>query len=174
MEQLKEYRYLILIIFLIFAMLLAGAYFSPSFTEQKTFLEIFMLMGSLLFVFSVLAVAAILGFSSFALYMAVFMAAVIALYGVEGALLVTGLTYAVWGFVFSIELLLVDQNAQSAIEWFKNRYTFESFKWEYYAFYPMLLIFYILIELLPSLLHRESIGRFSPHRIFEKMKDILN
>jgi hypothetical protein len=173
MNQLREYRYLILTVFAIFAILMIGAIFSPSFSEQMTYLELFMLMGSLLFVFSVLVIAAILGFSSFALYMTVFIAAVIAMYGVEGALLVVGLSYITWGFVFSIELLLVDQKVESAIEWFQKRYTFKSFKREYYAFYPMVLLLHLLIEVLPSLIHRESISRFSPHQVFEKMQEIL-
>ncbi|HHD72943.1 MAG TPA: hypothetical protein ENL02_03430 [Epsilonproteobacteria bacterium] len=173
MDKLKEYRYLILIIFAIFAILMAGALFSPSFTEQKTYLELFMLMGSLLFIFSVLVVVVILGFSSFALYMTFFIAAVIAMYGIEGALLVIGLTYVTWGFVFAIELLLVDQNVESATEWFQKRYTFTSFKREYYAFYPMMLILHLLIEILPSLMHRESISRFSPQQVFEKMRELL-
>lgn len=173
MNQLREYRYFILIIFAIFCILLLGAFFSQTFTEQKTYLELFMLMGALLFIFSVLVVVAILGFSSFAIYLALFIAAAIAIYGIEGALLVIGMTYFIWGFIFSIEVLLVDNDVKSAIDWFKKRYTFESFKWEYYAFYPMMLILYVLIELFPSLLHREQFKRFSPRQVFEKMREIL-
>ncbi len=173
MNQLREYRYFILTIFAIFAILIVGAIFSQTFTEQKTYLELFMLIGSLLFIFSVLVVVAILGFSSFALYLALFIAAAIAMYGIEGALLVIGMTYLIWGFIFSIELLLVDNDVKSAIDWFKKRYTFESFKWEYYAFYPMMLVLYVLIELFPSLLHREQLKRFSPRQVFEKMREIL-
>ena len=173
MNQLREYRYFILTIFAIFAILIVGAIFSQTFTEQKTYLELFMLMGSLLFIFSVLVVVAILGFSSFAIYLALFIAAAIAMYGIEGALLVIGMTYLIWGLIFSIELLLVDNDVKSAIDWFKKRYTFESFKWEYYAFYPMMLILYVLIELFPSLLHREQLKRFSPRQVFEKMRTIL-
>ncbi len=173
MNQLREYRYFILTIFAIFAILIVGAIFSQTFTEQKTYLELFMLMGSLLFIFSVLVVVAILGFSSFAIYLALFIAAAIAMYGIEGALLVIGMTYLIWGLIFSIELLLVDNDVKSAIDWFKKRYTFESFKWEYYAFYPMMLILYVLIELFPSLLHREQFKRFSPRQVFEKMREIL-
>lgn len=173
MNQLREYRYLILIVFAIFGILLIGAYFSQTFTQQRTYLELFMLMGALLFIFSVLVVVAILGFSSFAIYLALFISAAIAMYGIEGAFLVVGMTYLIWGFIFSIELLLVDNDVKSAIEWFKERYNFESFKREYYAFYPMMYLLYILIELFPSLLHRENLKRFSPRQVFEKMQEIL-
>jgi len=153
--------------------LIVGAIFSQTFTEQKTYLELFMLVGSLLFIFSVLVVVTILGFRSFALFLALFIAAAITIYGIEGALLVIGMTYFIWGFIFSIEVLLVDNDVKSAMEWFKSHYTFESFKWEYYAFYPMILILYVLIELFPSLLHREQLKRFSPRQVFEKMREIL-
>ncbi len=173
MNQLREYRYLIVIIFAIFGILLTGAYFSQTFTEQRTYLDLFMLMGALLFVFSALVVVAILGFSSFAIYLSVFVSAVIAMYGIEGALLVISMTYLLWGLVFSIEVLLVDNDVESAIDWFKSRYTFETFKREYYAFYPMMYLLYILIELLPSLLHREQLKRFSPQQVLEKMWEVL-
>jgi hypothetical protein len=173
MDQLREYRYLILIIFAIFGILLAGAFFSPSFSEQKNFLELFMLLGSLLFIFSVLIVVTILGFSSFAIYMALFLAAEIAMYGIEGALLVIFLSYITWGLVFSIELLLVDNGVESAVEWFTERYTFESFKWEYYAFLPMMYLLYVLIEVLPSFFYRERFSRFSPREVYNKMRGVL-
>ncbi|MEA3455981.1 MAG: hypothetical protein U9R26_05710 [Campylobacterota bacterium] len=173
MNQLREYRSIILIIFAIFAILLLGAYSSQTFTEQKSFLELFVLLGALLFVFSLLVVFAIIGFSSFALYLSIFLAAVIAMYGIEGAILVVSMTYLLWGLVFSIEVLLVDNDVRSATEWFKSRYTFESFKREYYAFYPMILILYILIELFPSFLHREELKRFSPSQVLQKMREIL-
>ena len=173
MNQLREYRYLILTVFAIFAILLIGAFFSPSFAEQMNYLELFLLLGSLLFVFSVLTVVVILGFSSFAIYMAVFLAAVIAMYGIEGALLVIFLSYITWGLVFSIELLLVDNGVESAIDWFAKRYDFQSFKREYYIFLPMSYLLYVLIEVLPSLLHRENFSRFSPNEVYEKMQEIL-
>ncbi|MEA3492609.1 MAG: hypothetical protein U9R27_11985 [Campylobacterota bacterium] len=173
MNRLKEYRDLIVIIFAIFTILLVGAIFSHSFTQQRTYMELFMLMGSLLFVFSALVLFAILGFSSFALYLTIFIAAVMVMYGIVGAILVIAITYLIWGFIFSIELLLVDNGVVSAIDWFKRRYDFQSFKWEYYAFYPLLLILYILIELFPNILHGEEMRRFSPKKVFEKMREIL-
>ena len=83
---MSEYRSLVLTIIGIFIIILLGAYFSPSFEEQKTYLELFMFFGSLLFIFAVVAIFASLGFHSFALFLSVFLAAVISLYGVLGAL----------------------------------------------------------------------------------------
>lgn len=173
MNQLKEYRHLIVIIFSIFALTLIGAVYSPSFTLQQTYLEIFLLLGSLLFIFSVLVVLAYIGFSSFAIYLAIVLSAIMSLFGVEKAFLVIFMTYGIWGFVFSIELLLIDNSVEGAIVWFKDRYTFDSFKAEYYAFYPMIILVYILIEYIPTIFEKNRPKRFSPKALFFKMKDIL-
>ncbi|SFV61124.1 hypothetical protein MNB_SV-6-929 [hydrothermal vent metagenome] len=173
MEQLKEYRYIIVTIFAIFAILLVGAYYSDSFSQRLNYLELFTLLGSLLFVFSMLVVFAILGFESFAIYMAIFISVVMLMYGILGVILVASMTYLAWGVVFSIELLLVYHDVPSAIDWFRDRYDFDSFRVEYYAFYPMTILLYLLIELLPNVWNGEKIERFSPHQIFEKMRDLF-
>lgn len=170
---MREYRSLTLTVIAIFIITLVGAYFSPTFSEQKTYLELFFLFGSLLFIFAVVVIFAAIGFSSFSLYLAVFLAAVMGMYGVEGALLVTGMTYLIWGSIFAMEVLLFYNGLKSAEEWFVERYTFKSFKNEYYAFYPMLMIAYFFLELIPSFLYRESFLKFSPSKVLEVMEDIL-
>ena len=170
---MQEYRSLIVTIFAIFGLLLLGAIFSPSFTVQRTYLELFMLFGSLLFIFSVLVVLATIGFGSFALYLAIVMGGILLLFGVQSAFLVIIMTYGIWGFIFAIELLLVANNVSTAMTWFQERYTFSTFSKEYYAFYPMILVVYFLVELLPSLLEHQKPKRFSPRQVFEKMRTLL-
>jgi len=170
---MKEYRSLALIVLAIFIVTLLGAYFSPTFQEQKGWLELFFLFGSVLFIVSTLALFASLGFSSFAIYMAVFIAAVTSLFGILGAVIVVLLSYVAWGTVFAMEVLLYDSGASSAKEWFVSRYTFKDFKIEYYVFYPMLGFIYILLELLPNLLKRESVIHFSPSRVLKEMQALL-
>ena len=170
---MKEYRSLALTIIAIFIITLIGAYFSPTFNEQKNFLELFILLGSLLFIFSALVIFAIIGFSSFALYLALFLAAVMGMYGVEGALLVTGMTYLIWGSIFAMEVLLFYNGLKSAQEWFIERYIFKSFRNEYYAFYPMLMVAYFFLEWIPSIFYRESFLKFSPSKVLEVMEDVL-
>ncbi len=170
---MKEYRSLALIVIALFVITLVGAYFSPTFNEQKTFLELFILMGALLFIFSALVIFATIGFASFAIYLAIFIAAVMGMYGIEGAFLVTGLTYLVWGSIFSMEVLLFYNGLKSAQEWFEERYTFKSFKNEYYAFYPMLFIAYLFLELIPSFLYRESFLKFKPSKVLKRMEKFL-
>ncbi len=170
---MREYRSLALTIIAIFIITLVGAYFSPTFNEQKTYLELFFLFGSLLFIFAVVVIFAAIGFSSFSLYLAVFLAAVMGMYGVEGALLVTGMTYLIWGSIFAMEVLLFYNGLKSAQDWFVERYTFKSFKNEYYAFYPILMVAYFFLELIPSILYRESFLKFEPSKVLEVMEDIL-
>jgi len=169
----KEYGYLALIIIALFGILLAGAYFSPTFEEEKSFLELFILMGSLLFIFSGLVIFATIGFTSFALYAAVFLAAVMGMYGIEGALLVVGLTYITWGSIFAMQVLLFYHHLKSATEWFKARYTYKTFTKEYKVFYPMLWVAYVFLEFIPSIVYREDFLRFIPSRVMEEMQEIL-
>jgi len=171
---MQEYRSLALIVLSIFAVTLLGAYFSPTFQEQKGWLELFFLFGAVLFIVSTLAIFATLGFSSFAIYMAIFLAAVIAMFGILGAVIVVLLTYIAWGSIFAMEVLLYDSGAVSAQEWFLSRYTFKTFKAEYYAFYPMIGFVYFLLEIVPSLLSRESIIDFSPRRVLKEMENLLD
>ena len=171
---MQKHRSLFIIILTIFAVTLIGAYFSPTFSEQKGYLDLFFLFGGVLFVVSTLAVFATLGFSSFAIYMAVFLAAVIAMFGILGAVIVVLLTYIIWGSVFAMEVLLYDSGAQSAKEWFVARYKFKAFKAEYYAFYPMLGFIYLLLEILPNVLSRESVIDFSPSRVLKEMEELLD
>lgn len=170
---MREYRSLVFIVLAIFALTLLGAYFSPSFQEKRGYLELFFLMGGLLFILSALTVFAYLGFSSFALYLALFLALVIAMFGIIEAVVVIVLTYVAWGSVFAMEVLLFDAGMQGAKEWFMQRYTFAAFKIEFYAFYPMIGFIYLLLEVLPGLLSRDSIVDFSPSRVLKEMEALL-
>jgi hypothetical protein len=170
---MSEYRTLALTIIAIFIITLLGAYFSPTFSEQKSFLELFFFFGALLFIFSVVAIFATLGFESFALYFALFLALTTSLFGIEGALLVTALSYFLWGSIFAMEVLLCFNGSQSAKEWFMTRYTFKTFKMEYRAFYPLMGLLYVMLEVLPHLLSKERVARFSPSEVLKEMENLL-
>ena len=170
---MKEYGYLFLTIVALFGIILAGAIFSPTFEEQKSFLELFYLSGALLFIFSALVIFATIGFGSFAIYGAIFLAAVMGMYGVEGALLVTGMTYFVWGSIFAMQVLLFYHHLKTATEWFKSRYTFKSFYYEYRIFYPMLWVAYFFLEFVPSIIYREDFLKFVPSRVVGEMRELL-
>ncbi|MCF6205730.1 MAG: hypothetical protein L3J47_02380 [Sulfurovum sp.] len=170
---MKEYGYLLLTIVTLFGITLAGAIFSPTFEEQKSFLELFFFSGAVLFIFSALVIFASIGFRSFAIYGAIFLAAVMGIYGIEGALLFTAMTYFVWGSIFAMQVLLFYHHLKTATDWFKARYTFKSFYYEYRVFYPMLWIAYIFLEFIPSILYREDFLKFIPSRVVEEMRVVL-
>lgn len=170
---MKEYRSIFLTIFAIFIALLAGAYFGETFEEQKTFLELFFLAGALLFVFSILLIFAAIGFQSFALFLTLFLTIVLVVYGIVGALFVASVSYFFWGAIFSMEVLLFYNGVVSAREWFEQRYTYNTFKKEYYAFYPMMFLLYVLLEFIPHFFFREKLLKFSPHKVLDVMKEVL-
>ena len=171
---MSEYRSLTLTVIAIFVITLMAAYFSPSFAEQKSYLELFILLGSLLFIFSVVIVFATLGFHSFALFLSIFLAVVIALYGVLGALLLTVMTYFLWGSIFAMEVLLFYNGSESAKEWFVSRYDFKTFKMEYFAFYPMMGMLYILLEFIPYIFSKEKLLKFTPSKVLKEMEELLD
>jgi len=170
---MQEYRSLVFIILSIFVVTLLGAYFSPTFTEQKTWLELFFLLGALLFIFSALVIFATIGFGSFSIYGAIFLAAVMGIYGIKGALLVTAMTYFIWGSIFAAEVLLLYHGLKSAQKWFKERYTFKSFSYEYKVFYPMFYVAYIFLELIPSIIYRERFVKFVPSKVLQVAQRLL-
>jgi len=53
-------------------------------------------------------------------------------------------------------VLLLYHRLKSAVEWFEARYTFKSFKYEYYIFYPMFWVAYLFLEFIPSIVYRED------------------
>jgi len=169
----SEYRSLALTVIAIFIITLLAAYFSPSFAEQKTYLELFILFGSLLFIFAVVVIFATLGFHSFALFLSLFLAAVIAMYGILGALLITAVTYFLWGSIFAMEVLLFYNGSESAKEWFVSRYDFKTFKMEYFAFYPLMGMLYILLEFIPYLFSKERLVKFTPSKVLKEMEELL-
>jgi hypothetical protein len=169
----SEYRSLALTVIAIFMITLSAAYFSPSFAEQKTYLELFILFGSLLFIFAVVVIFATLGFHSFALFLSLFLAAVIAMYGILGALLITAVTYFLWGSIFAMEVLLFYNGSESAKEWFVSRYDFKTFKMEYFAFYPLMGMLYILLEFIPYLFSKERLVKFTPSKVLKEMEELL-
>ena len=156
-----------------FAILIAGVYTSPSFSEQMNYIEAIGILSALILVFSIVVIAAHLGFRSFSLFMALFLAMAISLYGVYAGILVAIMTYIVWGFVFSIQLLLVHNHSKPAIDWFREHYNYKSFEIEYKVFYPMVWIFYFLWDYLPALLYKDKDEQFCPKLIKESMKKIL-
>ena len=173
-ELFKEYKTFIFTTIFIFFILFAGYYTSPSFTEEQSYLQAIATFLALLFAFSVVVVLSAMGLGSFAIFLAIFLAMAISLYGVEAGLIAIGMSYAVWGLVFAIEILLVHNDNQTAIEWFRERYTVKSFQIEYKIFYPMLWIFYFLLEIVPHYIFGDKLSPFYPEEVKQRLDEILS
>ena len=170
---MSDMRSLGLIIAAIFGLLALGAFFSPTYSEQMSYAQWFLFAGGMLFITSVVIIVAAVGFHTFALYLAVLIAMAVSIFGIYGGILVVSLTYVSWGFVFAVQLLLALHNVSSAIDWFVTHYTYQTFRAEYRIFYPMLWLFYLLLEVIPSVVYREHLIRFDPGKVLTKMAEIL-
>jgi len=172
-EIYEEYSPLLFIAAVILLLFLIAAWFSPTPREQLGYLQYFFMTLALLYVLVSVLVLLVLGFHKFAFYMAIFLAIVIYMGGFVLAAMVVGMTYLSWGFVFALETLLVYNGVESAKTWFLKRYNYRDFEREYRIFYPLVLLFYFLLEWLPHRIHGETIASFKPHRVLEEMGKIL-
>lgn len=75
--------------------------------------------------------------------------------------------------MFAIQTLLFSQDIKGTKDWFRTRYTKKSFKREYIWFYPLLWVFYILLEIIPSIIYKDKLAIFRPSEILKKMNDFL-
>jgi len=81
-----------------------------------------------------------------------------------GYFLVLLVSYFFLMTIFSMEILLYNENKKN-ISWFKKRYTYTKFRFEFYLFLPIILLFYLLF-----FSYGKSSVPFSRKIIFEDMK----
>ncbi|MDD5359618.1 MAG: hypothetical protein PHI79_01320 [Sulfurovaceae bacterium] len=170
---MKDFIYLVITALSIFLIIFFGIIFGNTFTQKATYLELFILYGNILFIVSLLIVVAYFGFKYFSIFLAIVFSLIIFLGGIKGAFLAAILTYTIWGMMFAIQTLLFSQNVKGAKDWFGTRYTKKSFKREYIWFYPLLWVFYILLEIIPSIIYKDKLAIFRPSEILKKMNDFL-
>ena len=77
------------------------------------------------------------------------------------------LTYVVWGVAFAFQALLLLSNVESAKNWVRKWYSLKSFRRELIVFYPMIKLFYILLEWIPDIVLKEKIVEFNSQKIWE-------
>lgn len=170
---MKDFIYLVITSLSIFMIIFFGIIFGDTFSEKATFLELFILYGNLLFIISFLIVIAYFGFKYFSIFMAIVFSAILLLSGPFVAFLVAIITYIIWGMMFAIQALLFNYDVKSAKEWFSLRYTKKSFRREYLWFYPLLWIFYILLEIIPNIIYKDKFVNFKPSEMLKKMNTFL-
>ncbi len=59
------------------------------------------------------------------------------------------LTYIILGFIISFEALLCMSRSKFALEWVRKRYKLKGFMLSIYIFFPMLLLSYLFLEIIP-------------------------
>ena len=165
----RDFNILVGISILILSILALGIYTSPTYTQREAIINSAMFFISVIFVASATLVVLWHGFKEFSLMLAIILAMIISLFGIIAGLIAVVFTYLIWGFAFSIELLLAHNGVQSAIVWFKKHYNVTSFKVEFKIFYPMILLMHIFLEIIPAIIYKEAILEFKPKELYKAM-----
>ena len=173
MFQSRDFNILLILTVAIIAILLLGVYTSPTYTQKMQLVNSIIYFGAVLFIASVTLVVLWHGFKHFAVMLAIILAAIISLLGIEAGVVAVVATYIVWGFTFSIEMLLAHNGVPGAIKWFKTHYSAKTFAVEYKVFYPMILAMYIFLEVIPGIIYQEAILDFDPKELYEAMYNEL-
>ena len=169
MFKSRDFNILLGLSVAIIAILLLGVYTSPTYTQKEMMFNSIIYFLAVLFIASVTLVILWHGFKEFSVMLAIILAMIISLLGIKAGLIAIVATYIIWGFVFSIELLLAHNGVEGAIIWFKKHYKVNSFKVEFKIFYPMLIVMHILLEIIPSIIYKEPILDFNPKELYEAM-----
>lgn len=79
------------------------------------------------------------------------------------------LTYLVWGFVVAFEVVLAMSGTRIAREWIKKHHNYKQLYYEVRVFYPMVLLGYFFLEMLPHLLWRAPRAAFDLQGLFDDL-----
>jgi len=83
------------------------------------------------------------------------------------------LTYIVWGVAFAFQALLLLNDVESAKRWVRRWYSLKSFRRELIAFYPMIKLFYYLLEYIPDLVLKDKIIAFNSEIIWQVACEVI-
>ncbi|RLA72605.1 MAG: hypothetical protein DRG24_02440 [Epsilonproteobacteria bacterium] len=80
------------------------------------------------------------------------------------------LTYLIWGFVVSFQVVLAMGGTKWALRWIKVRYSYKVFYAEVLIFYPMILLAYLFLEVIPYYLFGvKKLVSFDLDHLFERL-----
>ncbi len=173
MSKSKDFWLLVALSITIVAVLLIGIYTSPTYTQKMNYINSLILFFEVLFVASATLIILWHGFKEFSVMLAIILAAITSLFGIKATLIAVVFTYITWGFAFTIELLLAHNGVESAINWFKKHYSVKAFEIEYKIFYPMMMIMYLLLEIIPNIIYKDPVVKFEPKELFKAMRNEL-
>ena len=169
MTKNKDFLTLVGLSILIIVILAVGVITSPTYSMQEAYYNSIIFFLATLFIASATLLILWHGFREFSIMLAIILAMIISILGIKAGVIAIILTYITWGFAFTIELLLAHNGVESAIKWFKKHYKPKSFMIEFKIFYPMMMIMYFLLEIIPSIIYKEPILKFEPKELYEAM-----
>ncbi len=80
------------------------------------------------------------------------------------------LTYLVWGFIVAFEVILGMSGSKVGREWLKKRHTYKMLYREVAAFYPMILVGYLFLEVIPHYIFRmKPLVKFDLDKLFREL-----
>ena len=170
---MREYLSLGWILVALFSLLSIGAIFSPTYTQQIGYIEALLLGANVLFIVSAAILVGTVGVQSLAFYVLVLSGLALVAFGPMGSVLVLGISYAAWGWIFAVQVLLAYQKVPSAIAWLRDHNICQTFQLEFRLFVPILWLLYLLLEWIPHWADRKPIMRFDSHIIRKKLTAIL-
>jgi len=173
MDKSKDFWILIWLSVAILAILALGIATSPTYAQKQELFNSIIYFLAVLFIASATLIVLWHGFKEFSIMLAIILAMIISLIGIKAGVIAILLTYVTWGFAFTIELLLAHNGVQSAIDWFKKHYSVKAFEIEFKIFYPMMIIMYLLLEIIPNIIYKDPLLDFEPKELYEAMRNEL-
>ncbi len=80
------------------------------------------------------------------------------------------LSYLVWGFVVAFEIILAMGGSKVALKWIREHYSYRLLYAEVVLFYPMILLGYLFLELIPHYIFgQKPLTRFNMQKLFERL-----
>ena len=80
-----------------------------------------------------------------------------------------GLTYLVVGFIIAFEVVLAMGNSTVALRWLKMHHSYKNLYFEVMIFYPIILLGYIFLELIPHYLFNSRLTPFDMDTLFDRL-----
>jgi hypothetical protein len=80
-----------------------------------------------------------------------------------------GMTYVVLGFVIAFEVTLAMSGSTLAMDWIKKHCSYKELYAEVIVFYPMILLGYLFLEVLPHYLFGVQKVAFDLQDLFDKL-----
>jgi hypothetical protein len=80
------------------------------------------------------------------------------------------LTYLVWGFIIAYEVVSAMGGSKGALKWIKSHHSYRELYLESIVFYPMILLGYLFLEVIPHyLFHVEHVVPFDLQKVFDRL-----